>query len=315
MRIEKDKNGQDIVATWALNPRGTELLAWGGSGHIFYWPENTTEVMKLPTTDPSSIEDIEIEKRIYKRLGSHPNIVPCLRIAETGPVPVCAEHIVLKRAEHGTIRQYFLDRGTATVDERIKWCQDIAKAVQYVHSHGIRHGDIGGRNILLDSSRTVLLCDFAGSGIDGKPPRVRAEEGFKHPVLEENWNGTMQSELHALGSTIYEIITSKRPHYELQDWMVHWIREHNYPGVADDHVEGWMVQLWLQEGIYPDVSGVKLGDIISKCWKGQFNSAEEVAQSIQSEIGSSSLSYIVKLSDILRLGNSEAQSEMHPVCN
>lgn len=86
MRIEKDEKGQEIVVTWALNPQGTELLAWGGSGHIFYWPENTTEVMKLPTTDPSSIEDIEIEKRIYKRLGSHPNIVPCLRITETGPV-------------------------------------------------------------------------------------------------------------------------------------------------------------------------------------------------------------------------------------
>jgi serine/threonine protein kinase len=210
MRIEKDKNGEDITVTWALNPRGTELLAWGGSGYIFYWPGNTTEVMKLPTTDPSSIEDIEIEKRIYNRLGSHPNIVPCLRVTETGPVPVCAEHIVLKRAEHGTIRQYFQDGGTATVDERIKWCQDIAKAVQHVHSHDIRHGDIGGRNVLLDSSRSVLLCDFAGSGIDGKPPRVRAEEGFKHPVLEENRNGTMRSELHALGSTIYEIITFKR---------------------------------------------------------------------------------------------------------
>ncbi|KAF2105235.1 hypothetical protein BDV96DRAFT_655820 [Lophiotrema nucula] len=80
----------------------------------FSWPENTTEAMELPTTDPSSIEDIEIEKRIYKRLGSHPNIVSCLRIAETGPVSVCAEHIVLKRAEYGTIRQYFLDRGTST---------------------------------------------------------------------------------------------------------------------------------------------------------------------------------------------------------
>lgn len=129
---------------------------------------------------------------------------------------------------------------------------------------------------------------FCWMGIDGNSPRVRAEEGFKHPVLEENWNGTTRSELHALGSTIYKIITSKRPHYELQDWMVNWIQERNYPDVADDHVEGWMVQLWLQDGIYPDVSEVKLGDIISKCWRDQFNSAEEVAQSIQSEIGSSS---------------------------
>ncbi|KAF1993987.1 kinase-like protein, partial [Amniculicola lignicola CBS 123094] len=220
------------------------------------------EVIKLPTTDPSSIEDIEIEKRIYKRLGSHPNIVPCLRIAETGPVSVCAEHIVLKRAEYGTLHQFFLDGDTATADERIKWCRDIAKAVQYIHGHGIRHGDIGGRNILLDSSRTVLLCDFAGSGIDGNPPRVRAEEGFKHPVLEENWKGTMWSELHALGSTIYEIITSKRPHKNFKTgWLI---------GFESATAQGWMVQLWLQEGIYPDVSEVKLGDIISKCWKGQF---------------------------------------------
>ena len=79
--------------------------------------------------------------------------------------------------------------------------------------------------------------------------------------------------------------------------MVSWIRERNYPGVADDHVEGWMVQQWLQEGIYPDVYEVKLGEIISKCWKGRFNSAEEVAQSIQNEMGSFFISYPIKLSN------------------
>jgi serine/threonine protein kinase len=272
--LEKDEYGNVIFPTWVLHPRGTKLLDWGGSGHIFYWPGNTTEVMKLPTTDRGSIWDIEIEKRVYKRLGSHPNILPCLRIAETGIDSVGAEHIVLKRAEHGTIRQYFLDGGTATVDERIKWCLDIAKAVEYVHRHYIRHGDICGRNILLDSSRTVLLFDFAGSGIDGDPPRAhRAEPGFMHPIIEFNWNGMMEAELHALGSTIYEIMTTKRPHYELQDWMVNWIRKY-HPGVADDRVEAWMVRSWVEARIYPDVSEVKLGKTISKCWKGHFNSAK-----------------------------------------
>ncbi|ORX99079.1 hypothetical protein BCR34DRAFT_495635, partial [Clohesyomyces aquaticus] len=38
---------------------------------------------------------------------------------------------------------------------------DIAKAVQYVYDHSIRHGNIGSQNILLDSLKTVLLCDFA----------------------------------------------------------------------------------------------------------------------------------------------------------
>jgi hypothetical protein len=90
-------------------------------------------------------------------------------------------------------------------------------AVQYLHDNDIRHGDLGGRTILLDSSRTVLLCDSAGSGIDGKPPKVYAQDGFKHPVMEENEQRTMKAGLHALGSTIYEIITSEMPHYKLED--------------------------------------------------------------------------------------------------
>jgi hypothetical protein len=53
MRIE-DKNGQEIIVTWALNPRGTELLASDESGHIFYWPEIATRVMKFPTINPNS---------------------------------------------------------------------------------------------------------------------------------------------------------------------------------------------------------------------------------------------------------------------
>jgi len=287
MRIDKDENGKEYISKWCLNPRGTKALAHGGSGGIYYWPDKPGEVIKLPWTTPSSIENVEIEKRIFKRLGCHPNIVPCLRMADTGPVSVVAEHIVLKRAEHGSIREYFREGGTATMKERVRWCKDISRAVQYVHDHGVRHGDLGGRNVLLDSSRTVLLCDFAGSGIDGQPPKIFAEEGFKHPVMEENENATIQAELHALGSTIYEIITSTTPHNQLQPWMAQWIRDRNFPGVSDDHVEGWMVDAWFQEGKYPDVAGVTLGDIITKCWKGQFQSAQEVAQSIERELGSS----------------------------
>jgi hypothetical protein len=55
----------------------------------------------------------------------------------------------------------------------------------------------------------VILCDFAGSSIDGSLPTVWAQDGFKHPTADRT---TIQAELHALGSTIYQIITSFAPH-------------------------------------------------------------------------------------------------------
>lgn len=302
MRIEKDENGKDIIVTWLLSPQGTELLGRGSCGGVVYWPDKPTEVIKVPTSEPSAQQDIEIEKTIYKRLGRHPNIVECLHIEEADynrtdekGFPV-TEHIVLRRAEHGSIREYFMNGGTATMEERVKWCRDIARVIQYLHDHNIRHGDIGPRNILLDASRTILLCDFAGSGIDGQPPRVRPQDGFKHPDLEEGKKGTIKSELHALGSTIHEIVTSLKPYSQVEDWMVKYVKEKNWPGVPQDGLEDWIIKadelitLWFRENRYPDVNDVMLGDIIVKCWKGQFNNAEEIAQSIEKEMHSSSLS-------------------------
>jgi hypothetical protein len=52
-----------------------------------------------------------------------------------------------------------------------------------------------------------------------------AEDGIKHPGDTENDNGTTPSELHVLGSTIYEIISSSKPHSKLQDWMSKWAQE------------------------------------------------------------------------------------------
>ncbi|WEW57253.1 hypothetical protein PRK78_002718 [Emydomyces testavorans] len=235
----------DIPTYHILTPPDAEFLTCGGSCAIFSYPDNSAEVAKVHSSDPASIRDLDIEKRIYARFeaaGYHPNIIRCLRIEDYG--------IHLERAEHGCIRAYFKAGGGATVDERIRWSQDLAEALQYVHDHKIRHGDISGRNVLLDSSRNIRLCDFAGSGIDGSKPTVWAESGFPHPHDHEARYSTIRAEIHALGSTIYEIMTSSQPH-------------------GSDTEQG-LVASWIRSGKYPEVKDVVLGDIIcrmQKTWK------------------------------------------------
>lgn len=128
----------------------------------------------------------------------------------------------------------------------------------------IRHADLSGRNLLIDLARGVLLCDFAGSSIDDDQATVVAETGFRHPDEREYRPPTIRAEIHALGSTIYEIVTGRKPFHEKTEEQE---RE---------------VEKLMEEGKYPDVSELPLGDVIVKCWKreGYFTSAADVAEEI-----------------------------------
>ena len=151
MRIDKDENGKEYISKWCLNPRGTEALAHGGSGGIYFWLDKPGEVIKLPWSTPSSIENVEIEKGVFKRLGCHPNIVPCLRIADTGPVSVVAEHIVLKRAEHGSIREFFRNGVLAALkSEDSQYGPDDVLQMFAVARHWAAEGDEEVRQTLYD---------------------------------------------------------------------------------------------------------------------------------------------------------------------
>ncbi|WEW56987.1 hypothetical protein PRK78_002446 [Emydomyces testavorans] len=235
----------------ANHPPDAETLIIAGSGIIYTLPDRPNEVVKVPQPFDGDRHNHEIERRVYQRLGKHPNIVNVTEMDQYG--------IYLERAFHGCLRQYFREGGTATLQEKIMWCRDTASVLDYVHQNNIRHADLSGRNLLLDSKRNILLCDFSGSFIDGEKATIFAECGFRHPDENEYAQPTIRGELHTLGSTIYEIMTGVKPHHGLEE---HIIRD------------------LVEKGEYPDVRELPLGGVIMKCWKGDFLSAAEVAEEI-----------------------------------
>lgn len=152
-----------------------------------------------------------------------------------------------------------MEGGKATLWERLKWCKDVAQVLSYVHGKNVRHADLSGRNILINAEKGILLCDFAGSFIDDERATIMAEDGYRHPNKDEYTTPTIRCEIHTLGSTMYEIITGKEPHHGL---------------------EKEAVAKLLEEGQYPDVSNISLGDVIRRCWEGGFDSVAEVAEEI-----------------------------------
>jgi len=92
---------KDIPTFYVKTLPSTKHFRNGGSGILYTYASCTTKVIKLPFSSEASTANLEIEKRVYQRLGCYPNIIRCLRIEDYG--------IHLERAEHSSVREYYAE--------------------------------------------------------------------------------------------------------------------------------------------------------------------------------------------------------------
>jgi hypothetical protein len=199
--------------------------------------------------DNERFQDHLIERRIYERLGKHERVCELKYAIDRG--------LVLERLKQCLREQLVAFQKLDTVplhDEAFRWSIQAAQASAYIYENGILQGDIGCHNLLLDEDDNVKLCDFGGSSIDGSEPLCAAGAGFQLP-MDDPHTFTVKDDLFALGSTIYEIWTSKKPY-----------QNHDYRTVLDH----------FRNQRFPDLTGVLPAGIIRKCWLGQYTSAAEI---------------------------------------
>jgi serine/threonine protein kinase len=111
--------------------------------------------------------------------------------------------------------------------------------------------------MLLDSSDSVRLVDFAGSSLDNSPSTVNYEVQSRLPGLLKP---SKQSDIFALGSAIYEMATGVKP-YEKMSY-----RE---------------VQKLYAKKAYPETADIQeLGPVIQKCWRQNYNNAWKIVHDL-----------------------------------
>jgi len=93
----------------------------------------------------------------------------------------------------------------------------VGKGLDYLHAHGIIHGDLNGGNVLVSKDGTSCLADFGLS-------RILNEHGFTTtaqtqgtarwmaPELFRNEKTTIESDIWAFGMTMLEIFRGQRPY-------------------------------------------------------------------------------------------------------
>ena len=218
----------------------------------------TNIVAKIP--GPQALEDHKVEKRIYDRLQSHPNI---LRFLGQSP-PECKllrNALLFEYHSHGSLigcldqkipgRTRSVDIKSLslifeTLTDPFSWPFQAISAVTYIHSKGVVHGDLGLHNFLLHDDGRLVLCDFAGSGLDGLPPNVSAGVRYLNPLFDTDYPSG-RDDIFALGTVLYEIHRGERL----------------FNGKTDQEISRY-----LRNKQFPDLSLVPspLREVIEKCW-------------------------------------------------
>lgn len=215
---------------------------------------NEKVVRKVPhcKSDPYSLRAINIEAQIYRHLGKNKRIARYFRCSD--------DHIDLQYEANGDLETY-LRTHAVTNKFRYRVARQAIEAVNFIHKNEVIHSDLSARQFLVDKRLNIRLSDFGGSSLRGSEAIVMENATHFLPRDEDSPN-TVQSDIFALGSTLYEIILGLRP----------------YEGEGEDEVR----QLYLQE-LFPSVESI--GDTtwrraIQKCWKKQYQSASEILEDV-----------------------------------
>lgn len=255
---------QESVIRWPLGLDLKDLVGAGTSGIVV----RLDAVVKV--YDPSRSRFLEREKLIYQRLGrDHNGIVRYFGSLENA--------IILQFASQTSIRQYFSrQKKPVPLSLRLRWVGQLIDSIRFIHTRGVLHGDISCNNVFLDDNLNVRLGDFAGSAIDNLPPLTCYELSHELP----NEAISTRTELFALGSTTYEIMAGSKPYEDLSDDEIS-------AAFADER--------------YPDLESIPaFKSIISKCWKQEYASAQDVLLDVESEIAAMKRSHLARIQIPLR---------------
>jgi serine/threonine protein kinase len=192
-------------------------LGKGAQGSVYLGRDPTLDrlvAIKVLTSNDAELNSIAdggapLEARMSSKL-KHPNIVP---IFDAGECPV-GPYLVFEYVEGKTLAQALKTDGALSIETAVPLISAILKAVATAHTAGIVHLDLSTRNVLIDADNVPRVMDF---GLAQHVSVAREPKGFATGTLRymapEQFVGQALgpgTDVFALGSTFYELVTGKR---------------------------------------------------------------------------------------------------------
>jgi len=199
--------------------RLTEVLARSGMASIFKATDEDSGqpvVLKIPYAqfekDAIFHSRFQREEKIGQRLD-HPNLIKVLTPRRKSRV-----YIAMECFEGAALRAKMRDSGTLAEEVALRYARQLCEALNYIHEQGVVHRDLKPENILINDHGELKIMDF-GIALDKWAQRLTyagKSSGFGTPdyMSPEQVNGERgdsRSDIYALGTILFEMLTGKVP--------------------------------------------------------------------------------------------------------
>jgi eukaryotic-like serine/threonine-protein kinase len=127
-------------------------------------------------------------------------------------------YMVMEWVEGRLLRQILREQGKLPVKRAVELTINIAKALDYIHTHGVVHRDLKPENIMVNDRDEIKLIDFGIAGNEGsrrltfaKLSQLMGTPDYISPEQVKGKRGDGRSDIYALGVMLYEMLTGKVP--------------------------------------------------------------------------------------------------------
>ena len=232
-----------------------ESLGQGGMGQVYRALDRSLNryvaVKILQHVDgPGAKQQIDtlLQEAVAQARVNHPHVATIYYVGREEKSPFLAMELV----DGGTLADRIKD-GPMNYSDIAPVAMQIAVALKASHELDIVHGDIKPNNLLVKTSGQIKLSDFgmarSASKSDDGESKIGGTPNYLAPELLEGESPSIQSDMYALGVTLYEMTFGRLPVLLSGSSFLEWKKIHEVSKIAypdpwpDEIPRGWKTLL------------------------------------------------------------------------
>ena len=126
----------------------------------------------------------------------------------------------MEHIEGQSLRQWMDANPRPAIDEVQRMARELAAALNTLHRREVIHRDLKPQNIMIGSDGTLKIVDLGSVGVAAleevvtplNPNHLVGTLDYSAPEFHEGQPGTERSDLYALATIVYEMLTGKLPY-------------------------------------------------------------------------------------------------------